>query len=146
MQWLAIRRACRHFNFFCVSTQFVMLRVRIFSSTHLALLFMYSKPAIRLCLMCFAVVDGVFLTRAVSSFPNSFASSLISSSWMSFPSHSALSFFSYVSLCLNDETKHSALVVRSIFRVLFVVVHVPAPYVIVGVTTASTKCNLCRSR
>ena len=29
---VAIRRACRHFSFFCVSTQFVMLRVSICSS------------------------------------------------------------------------------------------------------------------
>ena len=36
-------------------------------------------------------------------------------------------------------------VVRSIFRCSFVVAHVPAPYVVVGVTTASNKCNRCRS-
>ena len=40
--WVEIRRAWRHFNFFCVSTQFVMLYVSIFSSASLALLFLYS--------------------------------------------------------------------------------------------------------
>ena len=40
--WVAIRRACRLFSSFCVSTQFVMLSVSIFSSASLALLFMYS--------------------------------------------------------------------------------------------------------
>ena len=35
---------------------------------------------------------------------------------------------------------------RSIFSCSFVVAHVPAPYVIVGVTTASNRCNRCRSK
>ena len=34
--------------------------------------------------------------------------------------------------------------VRSMFSCSLVAVHVPAPYVIVGVTTASNRCNLCR--
>ena len=39
---VAVRRACRHFSFFCVSTQFVMLCVSMFSSASLAILLMYS--------------------------------------------------------------------------------------------------------
>ena len=37
-------------------------------------------------------------------------------------------------------------VVRIMFSCSFVVVHVPASYVIVGVTTASNKCSRCRSK
>ena len=37
-------------------------------------------------------------------------------------------------------------VVRSIFSCSLVVAHVPAPYVIVGATTASNRCNRCRCK
>ena len=40
--WVAIRRACHHFSFSCVSTQVGMLCVNMFSSASLALLFTYS--------------------------------------------------------------------------------------------------------
>ena len=45
---VAIRRACRHFNFFCVSTQLVMLYVSICSSASSVILFPYSIQSSRL--------------------------------------------------------------------------------------------------
>ena len=43
------------------------------------------------------------------------------------------------SFCLPHESKHSALCSARRFFVFFVVAHVPAPYVIVGVTSASNR-------
>ena len=42
------------------------------------------------------------------------------------------------------DEEHS--VVRSIFSCSVTVAHVPAPYIIVGVITASNRCNQCRSK
>ena len=51
--WVAIRRACRHFSFFCVSTQFVMLYLCMCSSASFVLLFIQSslrnRPLVLLC-------------------------------------------------------------------------------------------------
>ena len=45
--WVANRRACHHFSFFCVSIQFVMLYVSILSSASFVLHFMYSIQSSR---------------------------------------------------------------------------------------------------
>ena len=47
----AIRKAWRHFSFFCVSTQFVMLQVDIFSTASYSIQSSNSSPG----LMCFSV-------------------------------------------------------------------------------------------
>ena len=59
---------------------------------------------------------------------------------MSFPAH----YFLFLWFLLVSMMSRSILrwVVRSIFSCSFVVVHVPAPYVVVGVTTASSMCDL----
>ena len=88
--WVAIRKACRHFSFFCVSTQFVMLCVSICSSVSLALILMYSIQSSslghthRLCCLVLAYLHSF---RHFGCF---------------FP-------LSHFSLCLNDGTKHSVL-------------------------------------
>ena len=46
----------------------------------------------------------------------------------------------------HDDTMHSALGSAEHFSCSSVVVNVPAPYVVVCVTTASKTCNLCRSK
>ena len=62
---------------------------------------------------------------------------------MSFP---PVSFFFVLSSRLHDQSKHSALNGAEHFSCSFVVANVPAPYVSVGVTTASNRCNRCRSK
>ena len=55
---------------------------------------------------------------------------------------SPVSFFVF-SLCLDDESKHAVLCSAEHFSCSSVVAHVPAPYVIVGVTTAWKRCDRC---
>ena len=54
--------------------------------------------------------------------------------------------FRYFLFCLDDESKYSALCNAEHFWCSVVVARVPAPYVSVGVTTASKRCNRCRSK
>ena len=104
--WEAIRMACRHFSFFCVSTQFVMLCVSIFH--HLLKRFSLCvqsnfSSSSWLAVLCASSSNEILLSWSYSSFvlSSSCASSLISSSRMPFLPNSFL--------CLNDETNHSAL-------------------------------------
>ena len=62
---------------------------------------------------------------------------------MSF-SHS--SFYFVFSFCLDDESEHPALGSAEHVSCSFVVAHVPAPQIIVGVTRVSNRCNRCRSQ
>ena len=73
----------------------------------------------------------------------SWVSSKILSSRVSLP---PLAFFLFVfAFSLYDESKHTALRDTEPFSCSFAVAHVPAPYVIVGVTTAPNRRSRCRS-
>ena len=57
------------------------------------------------------------------------------------------SLFIFVfSFCLHIATKRPALCCADHFLCSFVVAHVPAPYVSVGVSTASNRCSRCRRK
>ena len=110
-------RPCRHFSFFCVSTPFVMLCVSIFHQ----LLSRFSLCAQSILLThLLGFWNETLLSGSYSSFvlSSACASSLIASFWMPFASKSSLFFFIF-SLCLNGETKHSALGSGEHFFVFF---------------------------
>ena len=76
--WVAIRKACRHFSFFCVSTKFVMLYVVSFSPASFSLLSFNSiqsaKPSSWLAVLASSSSNEILLSWSYS------VSSLISSS------------------------------------------------------------------
>ena len=135
--WVAIGRACRHFSFYVC---------QFFSSACLALLCMHSIQSSDcsswLDVLSVSSSEEILLPWSYSSFvlAPSCVSSLISSFGCLF--HLTILYFSFcICFCLNDETKPSALGSAELFSCSFVSVHVRAPYVIVGVTTASKKCK-----
>ena len=125
---MAIRMACRHFNFFCVSNHVVMLYVSIFSSASFKLLFVCSIQSSK---------SSSWLAVLVLYYSGVF--SLISSSRMSCSPHS---FFLVLSFRLDDESEHSAL--RSAEH--FFVLPMSPLRLSVGVTTASNRCDRCRGK
>ena len=130
--WLcvAVLRAWRHFNFFCVLTQIVMLNVSIFHQFRSCFgLCVQSNLQIRLLgLLCccphrlrmkYWCLCRILRLRSLECL-------------------SLLILFYFV-----VESNHSALCGAVHFGCSFVVVHVPVPYVIVGATTATNKCSRC---
>ena len=111
---MAIRRACRHFSFFYVTNQFVMLCVNIVSSVSLALLFVHaiqsscSSSWFDVLTVSFSI--EILLSWSYSSFV--MVSLVHIHSFRQFGCISYLSLLRFLFLfspCLNDETKHSAL-------------------------------------
>ena len=146
LSWLcvAIRRAWRHFNF----SVFVMLYDSIFSLASFGLLLCLESsllnrlPGLLCCLhhhpMKYCCLDRI-RHHVLSS---SQVSSLISSSRLSFSPSFFRLYFLFVWMMSRSILRW---VVRSMFLCSFDVAHVPAPFVLVGVTTASNWCNQCRS-
>ena len=144
--WVSIRKACRHFRFFCVSTQFVMLYVSIFHQ-FLSCFFLRIKSNILgrllglLCRLHHHRMKYCCLRR------NHHVCCLL----LEYPRlcrrHACL-FLSCFWVSFFWMMRRSTLrcVMRSIFSCSFVVAHIPAPYVIVGATTAPNRCNRCRSK
>ena len=156
---MAIRRAWRHFSFFCVSAQFVMLYVSVLSSASVALLFMCSIQSSNssswLDVLSVSFSNKILLPSSHSSFVLfSFLDSLVAHFVILnvFSSKSLSERFCLVYMFVFDlvsmmrRSIHSGLCCTDHFSCSFVVVHVPAPYMIVDVTTASKRCNPCRSR
>ena len=130
----------------CTSTFSQQLLLRFFSSTPSNLL----TPLLAWCAFLYLsemkycypghIPHSSFV---LSTFPDSYVASLIERLFLP-------SLFCF--LCLQFlfvwMMRRSTLrcVVRIIISCSFVVVHVPAPYLIAGVTTASKRCNLCRSK
>ena len=130
--WVAIRRACRRFRFLCVSTQFCVVVCQHFSSTSLALLFMCTQSNLRiplLGLMCFLYHSRMRYCdlgniHRVCCF-SSFVSSLISSSWRSFPPQSF--WFVFLSFLFVWMVRRSIL--RCVVRITLFVFLCCSPYV-----------------
>ena len=138
--WAAMCRACGHFSFFCVATQFVMLCVSIVSSASLALHFMYSiQSSTSSSWLDVLSVSFSNELRCLGLFHRLCCLLLAYLLIQSF-----VDVFSIQVFIRMMRRSFLRWVVRSIFFVFLVVVQVPAPYVIVGVTTASNRCNFCR--
>ena len=112
---VAIRKAWRHFSFFCGSTQLLMLHVNIFSSASVALLFMYSIQSSNssswLNVLSVSFVCAVCFCRCMCGFTHFIILNVFSSS--------VFFVFFVFSLCVNDEIKHSALYSTDHYFVFF---------------------------
>ena len=138
---VAIRRAWRDVIFFCVSTQFVMLYVSIFSSASLDSI-QSSNSCSWLDVLSVSFSNEILLFRSHSSFVlSSFLDFIGGFTHFTFLNVFSSSVFVvyFCIFCLNDKMKHSALCCTDHFSCSSVVVHVLAPYNIVGVTTASKR-------
>ena len=112
---------------------------QFFTSFVLASVFQFNPVCQTVFLACcavFIIIERITTVLVFSIFADFFVMNV-------FVSKLFLSFLFFVWMMSRSTLRW---VVRNMFSCSFVVAHVPAPYVIVGATTASNRCKRCRGR